>query len=110
MLVKCQRRIVDGAGRGVRKARNGERVGRKKQVPLGDGNFTEGTVVPFQTGGEHWNEYIVDDGSLLRVKLVATEVIRLDGHYDQEGNPVYVLNSTNVLVVAAPDDLKRKEG
>ncbi len=85
-------------------------MGRKKRVPVGDGNFIEGTVMPFQTGGEHWNEYIVDDGSLLRVKLVATEVIRLDGQYDQEGNPVYILNSTNVLVVAAPDELKRGEG
>lgn len=66
--------------------------------------------MPFQTGGEHWNEYLVDDGSLLRVKLVATEVIRVDGRYDQEGNPVYVLNSTNVLVVAAPDELKHGEG
>ncbi len=64
----------------------------------------------FQTGGEHWNEYIVEDGSLLRVKLVATEVIRLDDQYDQEGNPVYILNSTNVMVVAAPDDLRREQG
>lgn len=88
----------------------GSKVVRKKQVPTGDGNFIEGTVMPFQTGGEHWNEYLVEDGSLVRVKLVATEIVRLDGQYDQEGNPVYVLNSTNVLVVAAPDDLKRKEG
>lgn len=85
-------------------------MGRKKKVAVGDGNFIEGTVMPFQTGGEHWNEYIVEDGSLLRVKLVATEVIRLDGQYDQEGNPVYILNSTNVMVVAAPDELRREQG
>jgi hypothetical protein len=85
-------------------------VGRKKKVRLADGSFIEGTVVPFQTGGEHWNEYLAEDGTLLRVKLVATEVVRLDGQYDQEGNPVYILNSTNVMVVEAPDDLKREEG
>jgi hypothetical protein len=69
----------------------------------------EGTVMPFQTGGEHWNEYLVDDGTVLRVKQVATEVIRVDGYYDQEGNPMYLLNSTNVMVASSPDDLKRKE-
>ena len=56
------------------------------------------------------NEYLVEDGSVLRVKLVATEVIRLDDQYDNEGNPIYVVNSTNVLAVSAPEALMRKEG
>jgi hypothetical protein len=86
------------------------RVLDKKQVQLPDGSWVEGTLMPFQTGGEHWNEYIVDDGTLLRVKLVATEVIKVDGKFDQEGNPMYVLNSANVMVVNSPDDLKREQG
>lgn len=85
-------------------------MARKKKVQLPDGSFVEGTPIPFQTGGEHWNEYLVEDGSVLRVKLVATEVIRVDGQYDQEGNPLYVLNSTQVLVASSPDDLRREEG
>lgn len=85
-------------------------LGRKKKIPLQDGSTIEGTVMPFQTGGEHWNEYLVDDGSVLRLKLVATEVIRLDGQFDQEGNPLYMVNSTNVLTVSAPEDLMHKEG
>ncbi len=82
---------------------------RKKKIPLPDGTFVEGTIMPFQAGGEHWNEYLVEDGSVLRVKLVATEVVRVDDYYDEEGNPIYVLNSTNVLTVSAPDYLKRKD-
>jgi hypothetical protein len=85
-------------------------VARKKTVRLPDGTSVEGMVIPFQTGGEHWNEYLLEDGSVLRVKTVATEVIRVDGRYDQEGNPMYVLNNTQVLVVDSPDDLKREEG
>lgn len=84
-------------------------MSRKKKVRLADGSFIEGTIVPFQSGGEHWNEYLAEDGSVLRVKLVATEIVRMDGQYDQEGNPVYIMNSTNVMVVSAPEDLKRKE-
>ncbi len=63
----------------------------------------------YQTGAEYWNEYLVDDGSLLRVKLVATEVLRLDGRYDAEGNPIYILNSANIMTVEAPEELKHKE-
>jgi hypothetical protein len=98
-----------GASQGGRSLETGRGVARKKKVPLPDGTFVEGTVMPFQTGGEHWNEYLVDDGTVLRVKQVATEVIRVDGYYDQEGNPMYLLNSTNVMVASSPDDLKRKE-
>lgn len=83
-------------------------VAHKKQLPIGNGEYIEGTVVPYRSGSEHWNEYLLDDGTVVRVKLVATEMIRLDGQYDQEGNPAYVVQSTNVTHVSAPDNLKAK--
>lgn len=82
---------------------------RTKKVRLADGSEVEGAIVNFQPGGEHWNEYLLEDGTVLKVKLVATEVIRVDDHYDNEGNPVYVLQSTNVLALSVPEKLKRKE-
>lgn len=66
------------------------------------------TEVGFQTGAEHWNEYLTDDGTVIRVKLVATEVLRVDGRYDAEGNPAYFVKSTNVTTVSAPDELRQK--
>ncbi len=83
--------------------------GRKKKIQTPEGEI-EATVMGFQAGGEHWNEYLVDDGSLVRIKLVATEILRLDGHYDADGNPIYILNSTNVMTVEAPEDLRDKGG
>ena len=80
----------------------------KKKVKLPDGQEVDATVLSFQAGGEHWNEYLVDDGTVIRVKLVATEVLRLDGQYDAQDNPVYLLQSTNVMAVSSPDKLKRK--
>lgn len=81
----------------------------KRKFPLPDGGEVEGTVMTFRSSGEHWNEYLVDDGSVVRIKLVATEIIRLDDQYDAQGNPVYVVQSTNVMSVDAPEGL-RKEG
>ena len=81
---------------------------RKKKLKLPNGEDVEATVLSFQAGGENWNEYLVDDGTVIRVKLVATEVLRLDGHYDAQNNPVYLLQSTNVMAVSSPEKLKRK--
>lgn len=80
----------------------------KKKVPLPNGQEVEGTVMPFQVGGEHFNEYVVEDGTILKVKLVVTEVLRIDGHYDAQGNPIYLVGSTNVTAVSSPESLKRK--
>ena len=84
-------------------------MGRKKRVTLPDGQVIEGTIMPFQTGGEHWNEYLVDDGTVVRVKLIVKEIVRLDGEYDARGDPIYTVESTNVSTISPPEDLRRPE-
>jgi len=79
--------------------------GRRKTVRLGNQEL-EGEVIPFRGDVEHWNEYLLDDGSVIRMKIVATEMVRVDGHYDGEGNPLYMIGSTNVTHVSSPDNLK----
>lgn len=81
---------------------------RKKKMKLPNGQEVDATILPFQAAGEHWNEYLVDDGTVIRVKVVATEVLRLDEQYDAQDNPIYLLQSTNVMAVSSPDKLKRK--
>lgn len=82
----------------------------KRKVTFPDGSEVEGSIMTFRSSGEHWNEYLVDDGSVLRMKTVVTEVVRLDGQYDAQGNPVYFVASTNVLAVNAPDGLMKEDG
>lgn len=83
-------------------------MGRKRKIRLGDRDV-DATVVHFRGDVEHWNEYLLDDQTVIRLKPVVREIVRLDGHYDEEGNPVYVINSTNVTHVSAPEELKRRE-
>ncbi|MGZ4256548.1 MAG: hypothetical protein ACXVRE_02155 [Gaiellaceae bacterium] len=53
----------------------------------------------------------MDDGTVIKIKLVATEVIKIDDMYDPNtGDPVYVVQSMNVTSVQAPEHLKRPEG
>lgn len=81
---------------------------RKKTIPDGNGGELVTTVMPFQAGGEHWNEYLVDDGSVIKIKLVVTEILRVDDKYDGNGDPVYLINSQNVVNVSAPESLRKQ--
>ena len=81
--------------------------GRKKKARMPDGREVEAVEMSFQAASENWNEYLLDDGSVVRMKLVATEVVRVEGEYDPQGQPVYLVQSTNLMVVSAPDNLKR---
>ena len=84
-------------------------MNRKTKVKLADGRELDAVELGFQTGGEHWNEYMLDDGSVVKIKLVVTNVVRLEGEYDPNGLPVYLAQSTNVMAVSAPDNLRKKE-
>lgn len=77
-------------------------------MPLPDGTEAEAEVVGFRANNENWNDYLLDDGTVLRMKLVVTEVMRVAGQYDQAGNPAYIVNSTNVITVDAPEDLIKR--
>jgi len=67
-----------------------------------------GERVPVQQSNEIWNQYLLADGAMIKMKTVVTEVVRIENQYDQEGNPVYAVKSANVLSVIAPEELKRQ--
>ncbi len=81
----------------------------RRKIQLGPGGpEKDAQLVDIQQSNEHWNQYLLGDGTVLRIKLVATEVWRIEGEWDQEGNPFYVVKSSNVLSVNPPEELRRK--
>jgi hypothetical protein len=71
------------------------------------GEDVEADVIGFRASGEHWNEYLLDDGTVFRIKLVVTEISRLKDRYDEKGDPVYAASHTQVTAVDVPDSLRR---
>lgn len=82
----------------------------KRKIQGPDGKLIDATPIGFQVGGEYFNEYVLEDGSLIRLKPVAVEFLRIDGMHDDEGNPVYVAKTQNVVVVSAPEKLRKRPG
>ena len=72
------------------------------------GEDVDAVEVKYKSVREDWNEYDIDDGSTIRIKLLVSDITRLADKFDQEGNPIYVVKSGNILFVKAADHLKRK--
>lgn len=51
---------------------------------------------------EVWNEYKLSDGTVIRMKPVATNIIKILNEYDASGKPIYIVQSSNVIGVLAP--------
>jgi len=81
----------------------------KNKIQLPNGDWVFAAPVHVNQSSEHWNTYLLEDGSELKVKLVMTKVSRLDGSYDVEGNPIYIFQSTNITSVEAPQNLKKRD-
>lgn len=79
----------------------------KVMINMG-GKQVQATPVDVNQSAEKWNEYLLEDGTVLKMKLVLKKVFRVDGEFDEEGNPVYVMQSTNVTSISAPGELKKK--
>ena len=80
---------------------------KRVELKLGD-KTVEGTLVDFETVREEYNSYKLSDGSTIRMKTVVTNIIRTE-EFTPTGEPVYIVNSQNVLVADVPDQLNKRE-
>ena len=71
------------------------------------GRAVWGEEVEFEVDNEGFNNYILHDGTKLKMKTVVSEVLRLD-MYKPDGEPIYLINSTNIVSAVVPDNLKKK--
>lgn len=82
---------------------------RKVQVPGADGKLREAVDVSIDHSSERWSEFTLEDGTVLRAKISIISAGRVDGEWDQDGNPMYVTKSHNIVtVVESPEKLRRK--
>jgi len=80
-----------------------------EQFRLPNGDMVDAEDIEITQSSEHWNQYLLEDNSVIKMKLVTTKIVRLVNQYDQMGNPVYFINSTNVVSVECPDSLKKNK-
>jgi hypothetical protein len=70
----------------------------------------DGFIVDVDESVEHWSELKLSDGSTLKLKQVILQVIRLANEYDQNKNPLYLVQSAPIMAIGSvPDNLKKKD-
>ena len=72
------------------------------------GKEVDALEIRFKSVREEWNEYDLEDGTTLRMKTVISDIVRVEGEYDPENNPVYLAKSSNILVTRSPDHIKKQ--
>lgn len=82
-------------------------MARKTRINIGDRSI-EAEDMEFKTGREDWNEYQVEDGFAVRIKLVVSSILKT-GERDPQGNPVYIVQSTNIVKVLPPETYAKKD-
>src|SRR5947199_179917 len=85
------------------------RDGRMRLVMIfspGTQSQVEAEQVDFEAKAEPWSSYELTDGTILKVRVILTGVLRIEGEYDQSGNPIYVVSSQNVVHANAPKKIR----
>ena len=81
----------------------------KRKIKLGDQEVMAEEIT-FEVEREEWNHYILHDGTTIKLKTVLAEVLRVEGRYAPNGDPLYIVNAQPVVSTNAPENLKRKPG
>jgi hypothetical protein len=66
--------------------------------------------VPVLEAKEYWNEYKLEDGTTFRMKVVLSSILRIEGQYNEDGQPLYQAKLNLVPDVRAPEDLRKRSG
>lgn len=70
----------------------------KMNLKLGD-RVVSAEKVEFNPITENWSLYRLEDGSVVRLRLIVSEIFKLPGSDPVTGMPQYLAKSTNIMAV-----------
>lgn len=78
----------------------------KVKLTLGD-RIVDAEKVEFKATAEPWSIYHVADGNIAKLKLIVTDIFRLDERDPVTGMPAYIFKSSTV---AAIEEMSKAKG
>ena len=67
-----------------------------------DGQSVDGQRVDFTPVDEPWTKHRLTDGTIVRIKLIVADIIRVPVDRP-DAEPRYVVKSSNILAIDTPD-------
>ncbi len=74
-----------------------------------DGTSLQGEIIPISSARDTQASFVLADGTTLTIQPVVVQVTRIDGHYDKEGNPKYIVKTQLVVNAISPENLRRQD-
>jgi hypothetical protein len=80
----------------------------QRKVNLGGQEFMAKEVEFESDTPEKWNSYLLHDGTTLKVKAVLAEVLKVEGAFAPNGDPIYSVNASIVVSSNSPENLRKQ--
>ena len=81
---------------------------RTFKIPIGSMEL-EVTEVGIKNRKDGIVEYELEDGCVIRIAIAPTQIMRVTGGYDSDGNPTYLVKHGTVInTISAPEHLRKK--
>jgi hypothetical protein len=77
------------------------------KINLG-GQTVEAESMTYRPLNEPWSSYQLDDGSIIKLRLVLSDVFKLPSPDPLTGLPQYIIRSSNVMSVEPPEVVTSK--
>jgi len=61
--------------------------------------LVEAVTVDFTAEAEPWETFVLEDGSVVKMRVTPNSIMRLEGEFDAGGNPIYVINNSVAIRV-----------
>ena len=71
-----------------------------------NGEIVDADRVKVEQADDPWLIYTLEDGAVLRIKLIVSAVFKVHDRWTPEGDPVYIARTQNVVAIDVPDELK----
>jgi hypothetical protein len=55
----------------------------------------------YNTLAEEWNEYVLDDGGVIRIKATVSRVAKTS-KFDRNGDPIYIVETSSIMQIRPP--------
>lgn len=66
------------------------------------GKMVDAEKMEFKLLDEAWSAYRLEDGTIIKIKVIASEIFKLPGTDPLTGAPQVLVKSTNVVVAEPP--------
>lgn len=82
-------------------------MSRRITIPF-EGQMVAAEQLSFEPDTEPWTIYKLEDGTVLRIRMILANAARLVDRYKPDGEPIYVLGLGSIPVLDVPAELRQQ--